>query len=91
MRFAYSTINWGTTPDFAAAFAEIREAGWRAVELFWHDLGWMGPPERMRGLLAGAGLTAATSFGLVRVPGDAGQLVRLRNEVAHAAALGATH
>ena len=91
MRFAYSTINWGATPDFAAAFAEIREAGWRAVELFWHDLGWMGPPERMRGLLAGAGLTAATSFGLVRVPVDAGQLVRLRNEVAHAAALGATH
>ncbi len=91
MRFAYSTINWGTTPDFAAAFAEIREAGWRAVELFWHDLGWMGPPERMRDLLAGAGLTAATSFGLVRVPVDAAQLVRLRNEVAHAAALGATH
>ena len=33
LRFAYSTINWGTTPDLAAVATEIRESGWGAVEL----------------------------------------------------------
>jgi inosose dehydratase len=89
LRFAYSTINWGTTPDFAATFAEIHEAGWRAVELFWHDLAWMGTVGRMRGLLDD--LRVATLFGAVRVPVDAAQLVRMKNEIAYAAALGAEH
>ena len=46
LRLAYSTINWGETPDMAAAFAEIRDAGWHAVELFNHSLDWLGSPER---------------------------------------------
>jgi inosose dehydratase len=89
LRFAYSTINWGTTPDFAAAFAEIREAGWQAVELFWHDLDWLGPPDRMRELLGD--LRVSSLFGSVRVPLDAAQGVRMRNEIAYAATLGAAH
>src|SRR4029450_3209327 len=44
IRSAYRPINWGETPDLAATFAEIREAGWRAVELFWHALDWLAPP-----------------------------------------------
>lgn len=89
MRFAYSTINWGTTPDFAAVFAEMGEAGWGAVELFWHELGWLGPVERMRGLLGE--MRVATLFGAVRLPVDAGQRTRMENEIAYAAELGATH
>ncbi|MFN8593861.1 MAG: sugar phosphate isomerase/epimerase [Thermomicrobiales bacterium] len=89
LRFAYSTINWGVTPDFVATFADIREAGWRAVELFWHDLNWMGPAARMRETLGN--LQVATLFGAVRVPTDEAQLVRLRHEVAYAAELGADH
>jgi sugar phosphate isomerase/epimerase len=89
LRFAYSTINWGTTPDFGSTFAEIREAGWRAVELFWHQLDWLGPADRLRASLGG--LRVATLFGAVRLPLDPGQLVRLMNEVAYAAELGAAH
>jgi len=89
LRFAYSTINWGTTPDFEAVFAEIQEAGWRAVELFWHQLDWMGPAARMRGLLGD--LQVATVFGKVRLPTDEGQALRAQNEIAYAAELGAAH
>jgi inosose dehydratase len=87
LRFAYSTINWGTTPDFEAVFSEIREAGWRAVELFWHGLDWLGPVDRMRGLLGD--LHVATLFGKVDLPIDDKQLVWMQNEIAYAAALGA--
>jgi inosose dehydratase len=89
LRFAYSTINWGTTPDFAVAFAQIREAGWAAVELFWHSLEWMGPVDRMKALLGD--LRVATLFGAVRLPVDDDQRVRMQNEIAYAAALGAAH
>ena len=30
LRFAYSTINWGTKPDLAIAFKDIRKADGRA-------------------------------------------------------------
>jgi inosose dehydratase len=89
LRFAYSTINWGTTPDFAAVFAEIQEAGWRAVELFWHQLDWMGPVDRMTHLLGD--LRVATLFGAVRFPLDPAQGIRLKNQIAYAAQLGAAH
>jgi inosose dehydratase len=89
LRFAYSTINWGTTPDFATTFAEIRDGGWRAVELFWHQLDWMGPADRMRDLLGD--LRVASLFGAVRLPTDAAQCVRMQNEIAYAAQLGAAH
>lgn len=91
LRFAYSTITWGTTPDLDAAFAQIREAGWRAVELFWHDLGWLGTPARLRARLDAHDLLPATLFGLVRMPVDHQQFVRLSNEIAFAAELGASH
>jgi inosose dehydratase len=89
LRFAYSTINWGVTPDFEATLAEIRDAGWGAVELFWHELNWMGPVDRMRGLLGD--MRVATLFGKVRLPVDAAQLVRMKNEIDYAAQLGAAN
>lgn len=87
LRFAYSTINWGETPDLAQTFAEIRDAGWHAVELFWHSLDWLGPVPR---LLAALGdLRVATLFGAVGVPTDRIQLTKLKNQVDYAAELGA--
>ncbi len=91
LRFAYSTINWGTTPDFESVFSEIRGAGWGAVEFFWHDLGWLGPVDGMQAALARHGLRPATLFGLVKMPPDPAQLVRMRHEIAYAAQLGAAH
>jgi len=61
LRFAYSTINWGETPDLEKTFGEIREAGWNAVELFWHSLDWLGPMPRL--LTALGDLQVATLFG----------------------------
>jgi inosose dehydratase len=89
LRFAYSTINWGATPDFEVTFAEIREAGWRAVELFWHSLDWLGPVDRMRRLLGE--LRVATLFGSAALPTGASQLVRMKNEIEYAAQLGAAN
>jgi inosose dehydratase len=89
LRFAYSTINWGTTPDLARTFEEIRLAGWRAVELFWHDLGWLGPPARLLPLLGD--LEVATFFGVFRLPTDDAQLTRMKNEITYAAELGTAH
>jgi inosose dehydratase len=67
----------------------MRNAGWAAVELFWHSLEWMGPVDRMQALLGD--LQVATVFGSVRLPVDDDQRVRLQNEIAYAAALGAEH
>lgn len=89
LRFAYSTINWGTTPEMAGVAAEILGAGWGAVELFWHDLGWLGPPDRLREALGG--LRVATLFGAMKLPTDRAQLTRLRHEIAYAADVGAAH
>src|SRR5436305_213899 len=61
LHFAYSTINWGDTCDLPTALAEIRQAGWGAVELFAHTLDWLGPRERLVDDLGG--LTVATLFG----------------------------
>lgn len=87
MRFSYSTINWGETPDLEPAFAEIREAGWGAVELFLHPLDWLGPPARLVDRLGG--LTAATLFGTVVIPVDADQRTRHERRIDYAAAIGA--
>ena len=32
LRFAYSTINWGTKPDLAATFQAVKRVGWQAVD-----------------------------------------------------------
>ena len=87
LRFAYSTINWGDTCDLAAALAEIRQAGWGAVELFGHTLDWLGPREELLARLDG--MTAATLFGGVEVPTSARQLTIHKHRIDYAAALGA--
>jgi sugar phosphate isomerase/epimerase len=87
LRFAYSTINWGDTCDLHAALAEIRQAGWSAVELFAHSLDWLGPREQLIANLDG--LAVATSFGLIELPTDAKQLAIHRHRIDYAAALGA--
>jgi sugar phosphate isomerase/epimerase len=87
LRFAYSTINWGTVPDLEAVFSEIREAGWGAVELFVHQLDWLGTPDHLRNALGG--LEVATNFGVVEVPTSKDQLTKLKNQIDYAALFGA--
>jgi inosose dehydratase len=87
LRFAYSTINWGTKPDLAAAFAEIRAAGWQAVELFDHSLDWLGTPAYLTQMLGG--LRPATFFGGVEVPVSAEQLTIHQRRMDYAALFGA--
>ena len=87
MRFGYSTINWGETPDMVAALGEIHAAGWRAVELFAHPLDWLGPPTALQGQLGT--LRVATLFGAVHVPTSPASATKLRRQIDYAAALGA--
>ncbi len=87
LRFAYSTINWGTKPDLAATFKEIRDIGWQAVELFDHSLDWLGTPDYLSGLLAG--LKVATSFGGVEVPVSAESITIHKRRIDYAALFGA--
>jgi sugar phosphate isomerase/epimerase len=89
LRFAYSTINWGTTPDLEQTFAEIHSAGWRAVELFWHSLDWLGPPDWLNRQLNG--MAVATFFSVFKLPTDAFQLTRMKNEIVYTSRVGATH
>jgi len=88
LRFAYSTINWGTKADLTAACREIRETGWDAVELFDHSLDWMGLPETLEATLGG--LRVATLFGGLEVPVDAGQITVHKRRIAYGARMGAT-
>jgi inosose dehydratase len=88
LRFAYSTINWGDTCDLPTALAEIRQAGWSAVELFAHTLDWLGPREQLLAHLDG--LVAATLFGVIDLPSDAKQLTIHKHRIDYAASLGAT-
>ncbi len=87
LRFAYSTINWGATCDLPMALAEIREAGWGAVELFGHALDHLGPRETLTAALDG--LAVATFFGSVALPITEQQRVTHRAQIAYAAELGA--
>jgi inosose dehydratase len=86
LRFAYSTINWGTKPDLAATFKEIRQAGWQAVELFDHPLDWLGTPAHLTRLMGN--LRAATSFGIVDVPSSTEQLTIHKRRMEYAALFG---
>ena len=88
LRFAYSTINWGETPDLEQTFGEICEAGWDAVELFFHSLDWLGPMPRL--LSALGDLQVATLFGAVSLPTDNTQLTKLKNHIDYGSELGAT-
>src|SRR5262245_49353297 len=87
LRFAYSTINWGTKPDLASTFAEIRAAGWQAVELFDHSLDWLGTPDHLSGGLNG--LTVSTSFAGIEVPTSAEQIVSHIRRMDYGALFGA--
>lgn len=88
LRFAYSTINWGTKPDLVAMFQSIRDADWQAVELFDHSLDWLGTPAHLQGVLNG--LQVATFFGGVEVPVSAEQLTIHKRRMDYAALFGAT-
>jgi inosose dehydratase len=87
LKFAYSTINWGTKPDLDAMFAEIRAAGWGAVELFDHPLDWLGTPDNLRALLGG--LQVATFFGGIELPIDPVQMNIHKRRIDYAALFGA--
>jgi sugar phosphate isomerase/epimerase len=87
LRFAYSTINWTTKPNLAAAFGEIRAAGWQAVELFDHSLDWLGTPQYLKEQLGG--LQPATFFGGVEVPLSADSLYIHKRRLDYAALFGA--
>lgn len=86
LRFAYSTINWGTKPDLATCFKDIKKSGWQAVELFDHSLDWLGTPDHLKGVLGG--LQAATSFGGVEVPVGAESLNIHKRRIDYAALFG---
>ena len=88
LRFAYSTINWGATCDLPQALAEIREAGWGAVELFGHSLDHLGSLGSLTSALDGLGV--ATLFGSVALPPTEEQRVRHQDLIARAAELGAS-
>lgn len=88
MRFAYSTINWGTTCDIPSVSQEIRDAGWGAVELFGHSLEWLGTPEALMAKLDG--LQPATLFGSITVPTSADALTIHKNRIDYAAQIGAS-
>jgi inosose dehydratase len=87
LRFAYSTINWGATCDVPRALAEIRDAGWGAVELFGHSLDLLGTPRSLAEVLGG--LTVATLFAGVELPDSDLQRRKLRNQLRFAAEVGA--
>jgi inosose dehydratase len=86
LRFAYSTLNWGTKPPLTQAFKEIRQAGWKAVELYDHSLDWLGTPAQFtRGL---GGLKPATFFGAIDLPVSADLLVMHQRRMDYAALFG---
>ncbi len=88
LRFAYSTINWTTTPDMAATLAEIQQAGWQAVELFNHSLDWLGTPDHLQRLLNG--LQVPVFFGSISMPTNHDQIETHKRRMDYASLFGAT-
>jgi inosose dehydratase len=70
----------------AAMAAEVRSAGWGAVELFAHTLDWLGLPDKLRDQLGG--LRAATWFAAIDLPTNSKQLAIHKNRLDYAAAIG---
>ncbi|MDQ3653958.1 MAG: sugar phosphate isomerase/epimerase [Chloroflexota bacterium] len=87
LRFAYSTINWGVACDIPAALADIRNAGWGAVELFGHSLDILGTPASLTAELKG--LAPATLFAGIEFPDSPIQRTKLRNHARFASEIGA--
>jgi inosose dehydratase len=88
VKFAYSTINWGTRCNLEEAFHHIQEAGWSAVELYGHDLDWLGPPNRLKQRLGG--LHPATLFASLASPNDREEFQVHKNRIDYAAEIGAS-
>lgn len=86
LRFAYSSINWGTTPDMVKMFDEVRSTGWHALELFAHSLDWLGTPKVLREELNG--LFPATFFGGISLPITDEQLHKHKQSIIYAAEFG---
>ena len=86
-RFAYSTINWDSTPDLDVMFQEIRDTGWHAIELFNHSLDWLGVIDRLREQMGD--LQVAILFGTIAPHSSASQLHIQKQRIAYAAQLGA--
>lgn len=89
LRFAYSTINWGDTCDLPSTFAEIRQAGWKATELFAHSLDWLGTPNRLKATMGD--LIPATLFASVDLPASERQRAMHYRKIEYAAEIGAEH
>jgi inosose dehydratase len=88
VRFAYSTINWGTRCNLEEVFHQIQEAGWRAVELYGHSLDWMGPPNQLKRKLNG--LVPATVFASLTSTNDREELQIHKNRIDYCAEIGAS-
>ncbi len=87
LRFAYSTINWGSTRDIPSTLDDIRDAGWGAVELFGHSLDQLGTPRSLGEELNG--LAPATLFAGIDLPDSPAQRSKLRNQIRFASEIGA--
>lgn len=67
-KLGYNTLTWNETrdPDLPRVFATIREAGWEGIELLDPDLGWTGPPSRIRRMADEAGLPIVALLGVIQ-------------------------
>jgi sugar phosphate isomerase/epimerase len=88
VKFAYSTINWGRTCDLEQTFQQIRDAGWSAVELYGHNLDWLGAPSQLKRKLGG--LHPATVFASLGSPKDRDELTIHKNRIDYCAEIGAS-
>jgi inosose dehydratase len=86
LRFAYSSINWGTTPDVQEMLDEVRRTGWHALEMFNHSLDWLGTPDTLRRQLNG--LHPATFFGGMSLPTSKDQQHIHKQRIVYAAEFG---
>lgn len=68
-KLGYNTLTWNETrdPDLERVFATIRDAGWEGIELLDPDMGWYGPPSRIRAMLGRVGLPAVAVLGVVQI------------------------
>ena len=68
-KLGYNTLTWNETrdPDLEAVATTIRDAGWEGIELLDPDLGWYGPPSRLRGILQRVGIPAIAVLGVVQI------------------------
>ncbi len=86
LKFAYSTINWSTRPDLQSMFADIRAAGWQAVERFEHSLDGRGTPDALRGQLGGR--RVATAMSGLELPIDPVAITIQKQRIDHLALFG---